>query len=480
MKNWVVLIVFQLVCYSSIAQDWSCFQPNQKSYYQFSDWQGEAIDLIVQDSSILNGSESTLYFKRKIENPGAESCRDEIFQFFETANHDPYFLDSLLISTDTTFNLDNGYVIYFLPNAQAGQSWSFTTFGNITISCDSIVAENIFGLPDSVKYFHTSGAMLAQQIRLSKRFGFLDFVPFYNFASTATIRPYHLDGVQDSSSQFGFFPPQFFDYLPYHAGDVLKWDFHHDGSASWSPSFHYTYRDSITQVVIYPDSLVYSFDRIQVDSGNHISYIAGLERTFSRSHFGNLLDSPPNNIGISGNNGGLNSFGLYFTSPYYISPDTVQLSDWIERNFRWTNMNLDTPCIVQEIIGGVSDYYSFNTHQGMVKEEYDGHGFDRIYTLIGARINGVVYGNPYLTVGIPQMKTAYIQIYPNPCTDVLNLNSPTNEYDQIDVIDLCGRAIISLQCNKGMNLINVRDLPSGVYTFQLIGVSIFSQKFVKI
>src|SRR3989337_1816401 len=99
----------------------------------------------------------------------------------EANNFDPYFLDSLRINTDTTFYLDQGYNIYFLPNAQVGQSWSFTTFGNITISCDSIVAENIFGQPDSVKYFHTSGAMLNQQIRLSKRFGFLDFVPFFNF-----------------------------------------------------------------------------------------------------------------------------------------------------------------------------------------------------------------------------------------------------------------------------------------------------------
>ncbi len=471
MKKILIIFSLTLIRLSLIAQDWECFPSNQRSYYQFTRYNGEAIDLIVQDSTKIDSASTALYFRRYEVNPGAESCRPELFTYLEQVPYSNYaFIDSLLQVGDTIKYFRYGDTVLFLSKANPGESWSFNTYGLITITCDSIRTDSVFGQVDSVKYFHTAGAMPMHQIRLSRSYGFLDFIPFYYFLSSSGIVPYHLVGLEKNLIQQGFQPPHFFDFLPYHAGDILKWDFHVDGML-WSPSYHFTYRDSITQVLLFSDSLIYTYDRTKVDSGNNVSVLNSQTMKFTRSNFGNMLDSPPNDLGIFIYDPAYYESYIHFASTYNIFPDTILSDNWIERNFQWTNNTLrnDSSCTVVEIIDGIGSAYSFNTHQGMVYENYYGQSNNWLTTLTGAKINGVTYGDPSLSVGINSVRVVDLHLYPNPFRDRLNISINTAEFDYIELIDLYGHLIHSQKWIKGMNQINASGLPAGIYVLRLVG-----------
>jgi len=461
------------------AQTWNCFPPNQKSYYQFNRWSVTSIDLIVQDSLVVTGLGTKLLFRRAIQNPGAESCRSELFPLCNP-NYSPYFLDSLELNSDTLTYIFGNDTVYFLQNVQPGQSWGINPSGLIGITCDSVRSELIFGQLDSVKYFHTLGINPPNQIRQSKRFGFLDFI-YFNELGNSLATPYHLAGAQDLSGTYGFQPPQFFDYLPYHVGDILKWDWWHDGSPTWTWSYHFTYHDSITQVSLYQDSLVYEYDRIIVDSGNHVSYWPAQTEKFTRNRFGNLLNSPAGDVGISGFDDNLfSSESFILNSSYYnIGADTVQVNNWIERNFSWFSNDLDSPCTVVQIIDGISPYYLFNTHQGLVQDWEYGQGFNLFTTLIGARINGVVYGDPDIDTGIEGPASSPISIYPNPCVDIVTVKTGNRQYDRFEIHDIFGRLLTTEPCLSDLSRINLSQFPSGVYLLKCIGKNSVTEKIVK-
>ena len=431
MKVILTICFILILSIVAICQTWQCFPTNQKSYYQFNGFNGQSIDFVTQDSSIINGSQQTLYFKRKIQSPGDSNCTNSLRDFSIYSWHNPITIDSLVVKSDTVFYIDS-YQIYFLPNAIVSQSWTINTFGAITFTCDSINSMTSFGVNDSVKFFHTSGAISGQIIRLSKLFGFIEYIPFDDFSNNGNLTIMKLIGANNINGQYGFQLPHFFDYFPYHTGDKLKWDFLHDGSASWTWTYHYTYYDSITQVKTFTDSLTINYDRIEVDSGNNIFYYPGQSRTFTRNYFGNLIESYPNDIGISAYTDNLAEKSLYNTSFLFPVVDSVTLDTSITRNFRWSNFNIDYSCMVIPVVDGIVEDYTFNTRQGLVIERYDGQGFNSIYTLVGAQLNGITYGNPNFNVGIENINLSKIQVWPNPTTGLLTITLP-NESPITDV-----------------------------------------------
>lgn len=482
MKYISAILFFQLFLFNAFSQGWNCFPPNQKSYYQFSVYQSDEVDLIVQDSTRQDSLGTTLFFRRHELNPGAESCRNELLLFYGF-NYYPNqaFIDSAKVLGDTSFYYSVHDTVFFLANAQVGQSWTQTTFGTFTITCDSIISDTLYGQSDSVKYFHSSGAVQVPHISLSKNFGFLNFVPFLYFAWNTPPVLYQLVGLQNSGFQTGFQPPHFLDYLPYHVGDILKWDYFFDGRF-WFPSYHFFYSDSITQVDVYADSLVYYYDRIKLDTGNNVFYIPGQTMKFDRLNFGNLLESPPNDFGLSDRNPfGQNDPGIYVASAYQIQQDTVLLNSMIERTFNWHSSFIyhDTACVIIEAVDGIQDAYAFNTHQGLVREDYYGQTTDTHYTLVGARINGITYGDPYIHVGIEEQLASTLRIYPNPFDDYLNIEDKYNVWTQLEITDLFGRIIISQSLDGEKQLLNLEGLPVGCYILSLKGDKKTSRLIIK-
>ncbi len=64
-------------------------------------------------------------------------------------------------------------------------------------------------------------------------------------------------------------------------------------------------------------------------------------------------------------------------------------------------------------------------------------------------------------VGIGENKTETIVLYPNPASDLINLNSSAT--GELIIVDLTGRKVMTANVTKGANRINVGGLHSGIY-----------------
>lgn len=89
------------------------------------------------------------------------------------------------------------------------------------------------------------------------------------------------------------------------------------------------------------------------------------------------------------------------------------------------------------------------------------------------------YGNLASRVGVETMpEDMQVNIYPNPATDVLNIEVPRDV--SYMVTDITGRVLLKSELKQGINSINTRKLPVGFYTLMLQsdeGEQVF--KFVK-
>jgi hypothetical protein len=85
--------------------------------------------------------------------------------------------------------------------------------------------------------------------------------------------------------------------------------------------------------------------------------------------------------------------------------------------------------------------------------------------MVGEYYGAFKYFENVNTVGIDELNSqASIQLYPNPVSDVLRINSD-QKIEQIQVIDMLGKT--ALQLNNPSNQISVSDLSTGLYSVQI-------------
>lgn len=441
-----IIIFFDTICF---AQDWQPFPKNQQSYYKFyyyGAYGDSSIDLIVQDSIVINGIQSNYYFRTKTLIPGIENCREETFPLYiGSGNYGLNSVDSIANIGDTFFISLSLPLVYFLPYSNPGDSWVLNSTNPVIIHCDSLKAVILFGQPDSIKFFHTNVVTPNPIISLSKHHGFINFIPFSHLTNNYP-RKLELIGFTDSTGNYGFQPPQFVDYMPYQVGDILKWRF--ENIVYWGPG-GYTeyYQDSITQLFVYPDSFGYTFDRIKIDRYNNVTTIHNMgSRIYSDLNFRTLLNTPIHDIGVSWS--GVEGNELYGTSFLNIYSDSVQPVKYYQKEFSWNSFLIDTSCIVTGVVDGIYDYYGFNTHQGLIYERYIGQGGEWGTYLIGAKFGNYVYGNPYLNVSVAELTNPIFTIYPNPASEMIHISGINNG----------GKGKIILSDIRGMKLL-IRDIP---------------------
>jgi len=71
-------------------------------------------------------------------------------------------------------------------------------------------------------------------------------------------------------------------------------------------------------------------------------------------------------------------------------------------------------------------------------------------------------------------EAAKFDLYPNPANDVLRINAEANA--MVEILDMAGRKVMSVNVTEGENVINVAELTSGVYFVKMNGTVV---KFVK-
>ena len=66
----------------------------------------------------------------------------------------------------------------------------------------------------------------------------------------------------------------------------------------------------------------------------------------------------------------------------------------------------------------------------------------------------------------PNLNLANLSVYPNPVSDMLNINYNEN-ITKLTIYDVAGRSVKSIATNNSMNSINVSDLKSGTYLLSI-------------
>jgi len=57
--------------------------------------------------------------------------------------------------------------------------------------------------------------------------------------------------------------------------------------------------------------------------------------------------------------------------------------------------------------------------------------------------------------------------YPNPSNDIVNISSPSDSINQVNVYDMFGRLLKSKKANNDNEQINIQDLPNAMYLMEV-------------
>jgi hypothetical protein len=85
------------------------------------------------------------------------------------------------------------------------------------------------------------------------------------------------------------------------------------------------------------------------------------------------------------------------------------------------------------------------------------------------------------TLSVPdQNEIAGVRVYPNPTSDILNIESGIHASFAVQICDLAGRQIINTRITGEIGQIVLTELPPGIYILRLTSESkVLSSKFIK-
>ena len=66
-------------------------------------------------------------------------------------------------------------------------------------------------------------------------------------------------------------------------------------------------------------------------------------------------------------------------------------------------------------------------------------------------------------VGFEEMQNVKFNVYPNPATSVIFVETASNENAQVSIVDLTGRCVKEVEVSNVVSVINIEDIESGVY-----------------
>jgi hypothetical protein len=281
-------------------------------------------------------------------------------------------------------------------------------------------------------------------------------------------------------------------YFPLHVGDYWVYNYH-----SWGYSYNTTYRvkASVVQSFIKENHIYYSIINHPVDYLNNMftrvdSISGGLVKYDSLNTCGyyykeDLVDSL---------SAGLNQY-IYFCHPNYVRKlcsqiDTLNIfGQYHERKkFSWGFL-----------IGShsISWSSSFTKDFGLTNYTYNDiyiYSSGVTVTLIGCKINGVIFGDTSLTqiIGVSSSipdKSELYQNYPNPFNPSTNIKYKTsnNKFITIKIFDILGKEITTLvneKKNAGEYEVEFdgSNMPSGMYFYCLLinGLRVDTKRMVMI
>lgn len=257
-----------------ISKDWTPFPANQKTWFEFSNENFKLPALYYATNASQQDDQIAYYLDGNntmgiVGNYANEYCTEgynsqtqdfiSVTEPFTDQNGVHYFQDQLVF--DANLKVGESIVI---------QSNNYIDIDEVYIKCEEQRNEAVFGQNDEVKVFSLQAYANGQPVEsafdnfnyiLSKSFGFLQFLPFIELLNEPKTTA-SLTGIENEQGNLvGTKGDQF--KPPYEAGDVI---YYSEKSGPWLNFFdaYRNWRDSIIRVEHYKDSLIYTFDRIEI------------------------------------------------------------------------------------------------------------------------------------------------------------------------------------------------------------------------
>ena len=212
---------------------------------------------------------------------------------------------------------------------------------------------------------------------------------------------------------------------------------------------------------------------INIDADTDITTLtlAGPSNAWFAIGFGN---SNMNGTDILMTDGSSTLRDAYSTST--VTPQAEASQDWVLVS---NNISGSTRTIVATRANntGDSNDYIFNASAGSLSviyakgssSNYAYHGGNRGFTTLG------------VSLGISENKLLSFEMYPNPVSDVLNIQLPTGtEKAEVGVFDYTGRLVTSKIISSNDTSIDVQKLSNGIYLIRVSSdAKIGAQRFIK-
>lgn len=493
MKKLYFLIIFCLI-YNSAKADWELFPLNQKSYYQYTDfnYNNEKINLIAFDTIVQRVGFQSAFLNRKYRGNGIEQCYEavtDINNYLPGSGWLNTEFDSLVYSGDT---IRYSSQLYFLPQVSVGESWRIagTLYNGVTdieFTCTTISQQSFLGITDSVKEFTLStyngttlvnSSLTGYVIKLSKNYGFLDYLSFYLLEHHLR-EPRLLVGLTNSIVSYGFQPPTYLDFFPYKVGDVLNWI--SEQHPPLSPIEQWYYHDSIISVVTTIDTLRYTSIRQSYKPVAGLYNVDTIDRVYPVYYLKSVTECPTNWLVLNSTTGA-SSTDISLTTSYIIESDSSISYRIIEDGF----YVVSSSCQLWQV-PDATQHTVFNTKQGETEYCYDAFYYNCI-KLIGSYIDGVLHGDTLLETGIDNIFfNNVIGIHPNPAQNKLciTFSNYDNVKSGIEVMNLSGSVIYSdfleLSNSDCSAELDIAGFENGFYILsisELSGRSIAREKFI--
>ena len=247
----ILLSFFLFSSLVNFAQDWNPFPLGQKSFFESNEFQfyngfDTSILVLHADTIFDRGNFQTMFFSYNDENYG--NC-------YESVNFNPYqgpyFQTNNILNRTRpdSINIINDSIVFFyktndpevhdpilfLPKSAVGETWYSAIniygaiFNQLQFTCDSVYFDTVVGnVIDSLKIFSVkafdnvtpvASVFDNQKIIISKNFGYIEMVVFSGNLQSPLI----LIGLENNSTQQGFYYPDFTEYFHLNIGDIVIW-----------------------------------------------------------------------------------------------------------------------------------------------------------------------------------------------------------------------------------------------------------------
>lgn len=480
------------------AQNWDPFPQHQQCIYASYLSYDTLLDITIADTIITEGPIRKTYFHYENTMQNVGDCLDEISEsiltgtFLNSQSSVMPYLDSIISTNDSALLFGTNWIdsLLILQHPAINQTW-FPIPGNdnVYLKCVFSGTQPVLGITDSIKtfrFYKTTGtfAMSDFDIRLSKTYGLISFPDFdqlvYDPETTSPVL-HQLIGLSNAAEHIGYSMPGYDDYFPSGPGDILVWeDFRYNPDPFNYIDVQFYYKDSILEKDIYPDSIIYIFDRWQRDTDGIVVFVPAVKNVFNRTGFEPLINAVPGWLGMGANlyyNGpGDNSLPVWnhIYSTFSPGEDTVVNHVFSGGEYSWDTIN----CNYESSLDfGVS--FSINNAFGITSHGYSFNDYSDIFILIGSVINGVASGETdFYTLGNQDAVVRQITMFPNPANNSIAISLNEQTKGTVSVFNNLGEMVMKLPFNG--QSIDISKLEPGIYLLRLeTNQNLFTGRFVK-